>query len=109
MALEKVCSLDDLWEGEMKEFSLNGRKVLLVHLEGGQISGFSALCPHQAFPLINGKLDGSTLTCAAHMWEFDAVTGVGLNPKECSLRRYETKVEDGSIFIDPSRVSKVTA
>mgnify|MGYP006197854955 CR=1 FL=1 len=104
MALEKVCSLDELWEGDMKEFSVKGRKVLVVHSEGGQVAGFAALCPHQAFPLINGKLEGTTLTCAAHMWEFDAVTGVGLNPSECSLRRYETRIEDGSIYLDPSRV-----
>lgn len=104
MTLEKVCSLDDLWEGDMKEFSINGRKVLLVHSEGGHVAGFAVLCPHQAFPLIKGKLEGSTLTCAAHMWEFDAVSGVGLNPKECSLRRYETQVVDGHVYLDPSRV-----
>lgn len=109
MAFEKVCSLDDLWEGDMREFSLNGRRVLLVNCGEGQISAFAALCPHQAFPLIDGKLEGTTLTCAAHMWEFDAVTGAGINPSECSLRRYETKVEDGWVFLDPARVVKVAA
>lgn len=109
MAFEQVCSLDDLWEGEMKEFSVNGRKVLVVHSEGGQMAGFAALCPHQAFPLINGKLEGTTLICSAHMWEFDAVTGVGLNPRECSLRRYETKVEDGFVLLDPTKVLKAAS
>jgi toluene monooxygenase system ferredoxin subunit len=109
MAFEKVCSLDDLWEGDMKEFVVNGRKVLVVHSEGGQIAGFAALCPHQAFPLVQGKLEGATLICSAHMWEFDAATGVGVNPTECSLRRYETKVEDGHVYLDPSKVLKVAA
>lgn len=109
MALEKVCSLDDLWEGEMKEFSVNGRKVLIVHSDGGHVAGFAPLCPHQAFPLINGKLEGDKLICSAHMWEFDAASGVGVNPADCALRRYETKVEDGFIYLDPTRAQKATA
>ena len=109
MAFEKVCSLDDLWEGDMKEFSVNGRKVLVVHSEGGHVAGFAALCPHQAVPLIRGKLEGTTLTCSAHMWGFNAVTGISVNPTDCALRRYETKVEDGHVFLDPSKISKAVA
>ena len=30
MAMARVCSLDDLWEGEMKEVSVAGRKILEV-------------------------------------------------------------------------------
>jgi toluene monooxygenase system ferredoxin subunit len=101
MAFEKVCSLDDLWEGEMKEFSIRGRRILIVHAEGGHIAGFAALCPHQGFPLVDGKLEGGKLTCAAHLWEFDATSGAGLNPGDCALRRYETKVENGEVYVDP--------
>jgi toluene monooxygenase system ferredoxin subunit len=109
MAFERICSLDDLWEGEMREFSVRGRRVLVVHAEGGTVSAFAALCPHQAFPLVEGKLEGTKLTCAAHLWEFDAVTGSGLNPKDCALRRYEAKVENGEVHVDTARVLAMVA
>jgi toluene monooxygenase system ferredoxin subunit len=100
MAIERVCSLDDLWEGDMREVSVAGRKVLLVHAEGGHLAAFSALCPHQAFPLVNGSLEGNVLTCSAHLWQFDASTGKGVNPEGCNLRRYWVKAENGDVFVD---------
>lgn len=100
MAMARACSLDDLWEGDMKEVSISGRRVLLVHADGGHLAAFSALCPHQAFPLINGSLEGTVLTCSAHLWQFDATTGVGINPQGCALRRYSVEEKDGEVFVD---------
>jgi len=34
MNFVRVCSLDDLWEGDMAVFDANGHEVLLVHAEG---------------------------------------------------------------------------
>lgn len=100
MPFERACSLDDVWEGDMKECQVGGTTVLVVHAQGGHIGAFSALCPHQEFPLIQGLLEGRLLTCSAHMWEFDAVTGAGVNPVECALTRYPVKVEDEQILVD---------
>jgi toluene monooxygenase system ferredoxin subunit len=32
MAFKKVCTLDDLWEGEMESYSVNDQEVLLLSL-----------------------------------------------------------------------------
>ena len=37
MAFTKVCKLDDLWEGEMESFEIDGHEILLVSPEGGEI------------------------------------------------------------------------
>lgn len=103
MAFEPACSLDELWEGEMKEVTVGGRDLLVVHAEGGHVSAFSAWCPHQAEPLVKGDLDGRRLTCTAHMWEFDAVSGQGLNPDDCALSPFPVKVESGQVFVDVSQ------
>jgi toluene monooxygenase system ferredoxin subunit len=96
----RACSLDDLWEGEMREVAVAGRRVLVVHAEGGHLYAFSALCPHQAFPLVNGMLEGGVLTCSAHLWQFDATTGMGINPTGCNLRRYAVSEQNGEVFVD---------
>lgn len=100
MTKARACSLDDLWEGEMREVSIAGRRVLVVHAEGGHLAAFSALCPHQAFPLINGELEGNVLTCSAHLWQFDVTTGMSINPAGCNLRRYAVSQENGEVFVD---------
>ena len=35
MGFKKVCTLDDLWEGEMESFDVDGQEILLVCAEGG--------------------------------------------------------------------------
>ncbi|MGH8517473.1 MAG: Rieske 2Fe-2S domain-containing protein [Panacagrimonas sp.] len=108
MAMVRACSLDDLWEGEMREVSIGGRRVLLVHADGGHLAAFSALCPHQAFPLVNGSLEGNVLTCSAHLWQFDATTGLGVNPKGCALRRYAVMQDNGEVFVDLAATAPAT-
>lgn len=100
MPFELACSLDDLWEGEMMEATLGGTMVLVVHAQGGHVGAFSPSCPHQEFRLIKGDLEGRRLTCSAHGWEFDAVTGMGVNPDDCALRCYPVKVENDDVFVD---------
>lgn len=91
--------VDDLWEGEMDAVEIAGASVLLVNL-GGEVRAYRNRCPHQAWPLHEGDLDGDTLTCARHLWEFDAHTGRGINPDNSHLATYPCKVEDGTIFVE---------
>lgn len=100
MAFVKVCELDDLWEGEMDAFEVNGQKVLLVSPEGGEVCAFQGMCPHQQIPLIDGHFDGKLVTCKAHLWVFDGETGKGVNPDDCRLAKYPVKVEDDAIYVD---------
>jgi toluene monooxygenase system ferredoxin subunit len=44
-------------------------------------------------------LDGNVLMCSTHLWEFDCVTGEGINPKSCGLSAYPVRVEDGTIQV----------
>lgn len=100
MSFELACSLDDLWEGEMKEIVVGGTSILIIHAEGGHVAAFAPSCPHQEFPLVEGLLEGRLLTCSAHRWEFDVVTGRGVNPDDCALMRYAVKVERENVFVD---------
>jgi toluene monooxygenase system ferredoxin subunit len=34
-------------------------------------------------------LTGCALTCANHLWEFDALTGKGINPGNCQLTAFD--------------------
>lgn len=94
-----VATLDDLWEGEMRDVQVGDDLILLVHLKRGEIRAYQGHCPHQKTALADGKLDGHILTCAAHLWQFNLLTGEGVNPKGCQLGRYQAKIQDATIFV----------
>jgi toluene monooxygenase system ferredoxin subunit len=85
--------LDDLWVGDLVGVEVAGHPVLLINLDD-EVRAYENRCPHQATPLSEGELDGELLTCYAHLWEFDARTGQGVNPATACLRQYAVRVED---------------
>jgi toluene monooxygenase system ferredoxin subunit len=95
----EAMNLDDLWEGEMDAVDIAGTSVLLVNVDG-DVRAYRNRCPHQASPLHEGDLDGDTITCARHLWEFDARSGQGVNPDNCRLVAYPCRVtDDGTIQV----------
>ena len=90
----KVCTLDDVWEGEMEAFSVNGHEVLLVCGEGGEIEG---------------KYDGKSLICRAHLWQFDVRDGKGINPDDCALATYPVRIEGEDVLIATQGVEPLFA
>jgi toluene monooxygenase system ferredoxin subunit len=96
----EVGPADELWEGEMLEVALPGDRSAIVLNVGGEIVAYDGACPHQGSPLGElGYLDGDTFTCSAHMWEFSAATGQGINPREACLRTLPVVVRDGTIYV----------
>ncbi|MGD9526913.1 Rieske 2Fe-2S domain-containing protein [Pseudonocardia sp.] len=90
---------DDVWEGEMAFRRLaDGTAVLLVNLDG-TVRAFHGLCPHQQTSLEEADLDEGVITCTAHLWEFDARTGEGVNPTSACLPEYPTEVRDGRLYV----------
>lgn len=99
MAFVKLAGLDDLWSGEMIACTARGTKVLLVKLEEG-VFAYEDRCAHLGVPLSLGSLAGSVLTCAAHHWQYDVASGLGVNPRAACLKPFRVKIVDGDILVD---------
>lgn len=100
MSFTRLCSLSDLKAGEMREFDHDGHQILVVWPEDNSPRAFQALCLHEGIPLVDGDLDGLVLTCAAHMWEFDATTGENLMPGKGCLAIYPLRIEGSDVMVD---------
>ncbi len=83
----------------------DGTEILLVVLPGGEVRAVQSRCPHQAFSLLHAKLDKHVLTCRAHLWQFDLRTGQGINPADCALAVYPTRVEGDDVLVDVTGAS----
>jgi toluene monooxygenase system ferredoxin subunit len=99
----ETINVEDLWEGDMTAVMVDGEAVLLVNIDG-TVRAYSNRCPHQASALDEGDLDGETLTCAKHLWEFNAFTGCGINPDDAQLKGFGCQIgDDGTIYVDIGR------
>jgi len=101
MGFTRVCATQDLGEGDMAAFFVEGEEVLVLRDRAGELHALDGICPHEDFPLVHGDFDGAVLTCVNHLWSFDPTTGKGINPPGCRLRKYEVRVDGQDVSVDP--------
>ena len=94
----KVARAGEIKSGDAKVVEVNGKKYALFNVEG-RYHCLDNTCPHRGGPLGEGFLDGTTVTCPWHGWQFDAASGEGKTKPGTSLARFEVKVEGDDIYI----------
>lgn len=102
MAWQRLCRLDEVAPGELREMSAAGMPVLFVR----SLEGFVAIprsCPHMDNPLCEGFFDGEILTCSKHLWQWTIPDGQPMGAAEVPLLRYETESRDGEVWVNVER------
>lgn len=99
MAFVRVASLSELWDGERRCFTLEGRRVFLIKLDD-RVYAYENRCAHRELPIGTGHLDGYVLTCPSHAWQYDIRTGHGVNPDGARLRPFAVRIEDDEVLLD---------
>ncbi len=98
----KIAELKDVQPNSMKEFEVEGSKILLINAQD-RFYALEASCPHMGYSLIFGSLSGKVLRCGFHYAEFNIEDGSVLaKPVDSDtrgLKRYLVKVEEGNIFV----------
>ena len=108
MGFERVCAESDIGVGEITAFVIEDEEVLVLRDASGTLRAMDGICPHEQFSLALGGFDGTVITCANHMWSFDATTGRGISNPACQLDQYALKVEDGEVFVDTETSAEAT-
>lgn len=99
MGWRRVCATGDVDEDELREFEVGGVSVLVANA-GGEFFAYPPFCPHQETPLALGMIDGDTLTCIKHLWQWSVKTGEMRENAESPLLLYEVRVEEGEVLVN---------
>lgn len=96
----KLVRKNDVQPGQIKSVYVSSisANVAVVNV-GGQYYAFLDECPHMAYRLSNGTIDGNVITCPQHGSKFDMVTGKPLAVSDDPLKKYEVKVEGDDIYV----------
>lgn len=94
-----ICQADELSEGQMRQFSVLGKEILLARV-GDSFSAIAAHCSHYGAPLVQGVLHEGRVVCPWHNACFEVSSGVQLEPPgQDDLAQYVIEVEAGTVYV----------
>lgn len=92
-----VMASADLPDGEVTRTECAGRGLFLYrHKRTVQV--YDSRCPHQSTDIPELAINGSTLTCPKHQWEFDVKSGDCIKTGTSPLKRLEAKTVKGRVL-----------
>lgn len=95
----RFCKLADIPSGSNKALRLNNTWVLVCNSDE-RLFAVSAVCSHQAKPLVNGRVRNCMITCPVHGARFNLETGEALNlPATKPIATYDLRVVDDWIEV----------
>ncbi len=99
MAFLRAAKKDEIPDGSIREFQVNGTTIALANV-GGQFYAINNTCLHRGGPLGQGELEENVVTCPWHGWQYDVTTGkVAMNPS-VGVQTYPVEVRGEDIFVD---------
>ena len=72
--LHRICHSKDITEGHMSIFGI-AKKDILVGRKNGKLFACDNSCPHRGASLSKGHLDGETIICYMHGYEYNIFDG----------------------------------
>jgi len=94
----KVASLSELVKGACKTVQAAGKEIALFNVDGS-IYALDNTCLHVGGPLGEGELEGTTVTCPWHGWQYNVCTGQNLMNSDLKVAAYPVQVEGNDISV----------
>lgn len=95
---EVVLHRDALKAGQVIEVIIAGNAIAVGNVDG-TFYACSNSCPHAEGPLGEGSLQGSTLTCPYHGWQFDLRDGSCLTSPDDPVHTYPVQVVGDAVCV----------
>jgi 3-phenylpropionate/trans-cinnamate dioxygenase ferredoxin component len=96
-----VGKVSEITPGKMHKVTADSKEILVTNIDGNYFA-MDDTCTHAGASLVEGKLDGSILTCDWHGAKFDCKTGKlhAFPAKIKDLNSYKVVIESDNIFLE---------
>jgi nitrite reductase (NADH) small subunit len=98
-----VAKVRDIPSGSCLGVEVKGEKIAVYNVEG-EYYALDAICPHEGGPLERGRVEGYTVTCPWHLWQYDVRTGVLVGDSSVRVRSYKVHAMGEDILLDFTEV-----
>ena len=98
--MQKVAKVSEIPVSGSKIVTVDGQSVAIFRVKERELHAVSNVCPHQGAPLGEGYLDGHTVTCPWHAWEFDVRTGACGTVPQDRIKSYKLKLDGDDVLIE---------
>jgi nitrite reductase (NADH) small subunit len=95
----KVASTSNIPLGQGTCVEVEGKRIAIFNVDGTYYA-MDDVCPHQGGPLGEGELDGTTVTCPWHGWEYDVTTGVNRDDPDVKQEQFAVRVDGDNILVE---------
>ncbi len=94
----KVGRVEEIPPGTIRALEVDEHEIAIANV-GGEFYATQGHCLHLSGPLGEGRLEGKTLSCPWHGWQYDVTTGKNEFDHAIQLQRFEVKVEGGEVKV----------
>ena len=94
----KAAKVSELRPGEATVLEHAGKQIAVCNADGS-FYAVDNTCLHRGGPIGEGFLDGTTVTCPWHGWQYDVTSGRCLTNPTAQLACYETRVEGDDVLV----------
>ncbi len=101
MAFVKAAQAAAIPSGEGIVVEIEGKKIAVFNCDGNYFATDNT-CVHRGGPLGEGLMEGTTVICPWHGWEFDVSSGACLTNPKAKIGVYPTKIEGEDLLVDVS-------
>ncbi len=94
----RVTGTGDVASGSGIVAEVNDKSIAIFNVDGTYYA-IDNTCVHRGGPLGEGELEGDTVTCPWHGWQYNVKTGACINNPSATLKSYEVKVEGTDVKV----------
>ena len=105
----EISKLEDIPRLGSRILKTDTMNIALFRTATDEVFAIRDECPHKQGPLSQGIVHGSSVTCPLHNWKIDLASGEALGPDEGCTNTYETKIEDGRVFLALAAANEAAA
>ncbi|MEX2260659.1 MAG: Rieske (2Fe-2S) protein [Bryobacteraceae bacterium] len=98
MEFLKVASRSQLGRNAVIEVMVGNRPYAICDVEG-VVYGIGGECPHRGGPLGHGGIEGSTVVCPWHSWEWDCRSGANLHNPAQTIPTFPVRIDNDDILL----------